>query len=423
MTNTPMAQPLVRRPNEFGAVSWKEQQSQLRRQAVAEAAKLSRIIGTDFRLVPLEAIKADSPGQSRTKAFDPDADEEDRGLVDSIREIGLLQPVILVALQPGGGYRIQAGHRRVAAMRHLGYPQIQALVVTEDTPELACVTLAENVRKELASTEKCRAVEYLRTLGYSVPEIASKAGISVRSVERLLAIGTLAQDTRHILEAGAVALSVAAAVSRAPAAFQNSVAQLAVKRNLTGPETELLASRIKAQIVEGGETAVDVEDLAAEVRPGAAEGSRAAPPVDSATPSSAVPTNQRAQSASKAKLLTDRGARDVLLGYFPMLSLPDVTALAAEAAKRRLSERGLRLAGACVASGRQKPAEALQTALRLERSAQVCHWLAVIEAAAETRNWLEDNPESTDVQVLLAFAAQQFGELLKMAGVQPRKRS
>ena len=62
---------------------------------------------------------------------------------------------------------------------------------------------------------------------------------------------------------------------------------------------------------------------------------------------------------------------DHLLCHFawpsPRLSTVELNALAAETAKRRLPDPVRRLVGIYVASGRQKVADAIQTALRLER--------------------------------------------------------
>jgi len=50
------------------------------------------------------------------------------------------------------------------------------------------------------------------------------------------------------------------------------------------------------------------------------------------------------------------------------------------------------------------------------------HWLALLEAATETRSQLEDGHWPPDAEALLAFATQQFGELLKMAAAQKKHK-
>jgi ParB/RepB/Spo0J family partition protein len=412
--------------SDFQPINWRDRQAQSQDEAAGEIAKLTRIVGKDCRLVPLAEIIADSPGQSREKAFDAERDEDDRALAESIREIGLIQPVVLVQLKNKTAYSIQAGHRRVAAMRYLGYPQILALVVREDTPELAFVTLAENTRKELASTERWKAVEYLRGLGFSADAIAQKTGIARRTIFRLLEIGALSGEARATLGQNSVDLSVAAAVGKVPGSLQADVALAVVQHGLTRQQTEALVESVKARLVEAGGT-VDVEQILVELGLRPVNGATAPADAATATPEGAPagppkPLNGRGGLASKARVLTDKLAREVLLGYFPGLSPADVSLLAAEAARRRLPDRVLRLAGICVASGRQKPGDAIQTALRLERAPMARHWLALLETAAEAKGQLEDSRAAVDTEVFLAYAAQQFGELLKLAAAQAKKK-
>ena len=352
------ALPSLRSLSDFQETDWSIHQAHLRREAEQDLAKLTRMVGKDCRLVPLAEITATSPGQSREKAFDAEHDEGDRGLAESIREIGLIQPVVLVRPSDGASYRVLAGHRRVEAMRYLGYAQILALVIPEDTPELAFVTLAENTRKDLASIERWKAVEYLRGLGFSVDAIAQKTGNTPRSIYKLLEIGALSLEARLEVSQHSLDVWVAAAIGKAPAGFQQELAQVVVQSSLTRQQTEALAEGIKARIVTGGVTAVNVGQLAAELRAAPPASVRPAGALD-VPPESAAPPVSHGRPDPKTKALTDRAARDLLQGYFPALALNEVSALAAEAAKRRLPDRVLRLAGMCVVSGRHRPAEAL----------------------------------------------------------------
>jgi ParB/RepB/Spo0J family partition protein len=420
------------RPKAFQPVNWQAQKAQIQRQAAVATARLTRILGTDYRLVPLAEIVADSPAQSRANVFDAERDEDDRALAESIRDIGLVQPVVLVRRKSEPGYQIQAGHRRVAAMRYLGLPQIQALVVADDTPELAFVTLAENTRKDLTSVERWQAVEFLRGQGFNADDIAQKTGNTARRIYKLMELGELVPEARALLSGHAVRLTSAVALAKVPADFQTVVAQAIVEHDLSTRQTIALGGHIKARIVESGAQAVDVTamvaDLLLEPGRGAAMAAPVLPADEDAEPaaaaSAAAPALQGKEpaAAAKPKPLTEKGAREVLGGYFSGLTPAEVSALATDAAKRRLSDKALRLAGICVASGRQKPAEAVQLAMQAERSPMARHWLALLEAVTEARTLLDDGQAPAETEYLLAFAAQQFGELLKMAAQAKKKK-
>ena len=90
--------------------------------------------------VSLDALRA-NPEQPR-KTFDPKALRE---LADSIKQHGLIQPI--VARENGdGGYTIVAGERRFRAVRSLGLEKVSVLVIEDGmTDELA---LVENVQRE-----------------------------------------------------------------------------------------------------------------------------------------------------------------------------------------------------------------------------------------------------------------------------------
>lgn len=78
-------------------------------------------------------------------------------LVRSIREQGLLQPVLVRPL-PEGGYQVVAGERRVRAAREAGLEEVPALVVEADDAEAYLMALAENAaRSDMHPLEKAEA--------------------------------------------------------------------------------------------------------------------------------------------------------------------------------------------------------------------------------------------------------------------------
>lgn len=92
--------------------------------------------------VPIEQIKA-NPNQPR-REFDETALSE---LADSIREIGIIQPITLRKMEDGS-YQIIAGERRWRASQRVGLKSIPAYVRTADDEKMMQMALVENIQRE-----------------------------------------------------------------------------------------------------------------------------------------------------------------------------------------------------------------------------------------------------------------------------------
>jgi ParB family transcriptional regulator, chromosome partitioning protein len=83
------------------------------------------------------------------------------GLAESLRDYGLLQPVV-VRQANGGGYELIAGHRRLEAARSTGWADIAAVVRDESDSQAYLLTLTENLqRQNLSPREEAAALERL----------------------------------------------------------------------------------------------------------------------------------------------------------------------------------------------------------------------------------------------------------------------
>ena len=94
------------------------------------------------------------------------SEEDIESLAQSLKEHGLLQP-ILVAKKPEGGYLLIAGERRLRAAKKLGWFTIPAIVVAlKDEQKLKIIQLIENIqRKDLNLVEKANGIwEYFQFL-------------------------------------------------------------------------------------------------------------------------------------------------------------------------------------------------------------------------------------------------------------------
>ena len=135
--------------------------------------------------IPLNDVDED-PGQPRT-AFDND---ELRALAESIRLVGILQPVG-VRPQSDGRYQLVFGARRLRAAAEAGLSEIPAVVVGEEQAGLAAQVIENQARAALSNSDLASVVERLHGEGKTLKEIAAICALpeyqvsSFRSVPKL----------------------------------------------------------------------------------------------------------------------------------------------------------------------------------------------------------------------------------------------
>lgn len=130
-------------------------------------------------------------------------------LVDSIKELGLLQP--LGVRDVGDGYvEVIYGHRRLSAARLIGLPKVPCLVWPAGTP-IEAAKLHENVvREQLSATDEARTVAYwYAELGEDVDRVCQQMRRSRAWVERRILLTKLDPELWAAVEAGDVPLGVA----------------------------------------------------------------------------------------------------------------------------------------------------------------------------------------------------------------------
>lgn len=145
--------------------------------------------------VPLNKIKL---GKNSRMSVSP---EELDGLMESIKEVGLLQPIGVV--KNGSGFEICYGNRRFLAVSKLGLTHIPAVVhLPKKESDIDLKNLTENVqRRNLSLTEVGRYVELLRTEKLTSAEIAVRLGVSKHYVETCLdAYRKVPKEFRNDLE-------------------------------------------------------------------------------------------------------------------------------------------------------------------------------------------------------------------------------
>ncbi len=130
----------------------------------------------DNRVNTLKISLVDPKGDQPRKYFDREALEE---LADSIRENGLLQP-ILVRAYAEGRYQIIAGERRFRASKIAGLTEIPAIVLDKDDKAAAQIALIENIQREdLNPIEEAMAYRSLKDeYDMTQEELSEKLGKS-----------------------------------------------------------------------------------------------------------------------------------------------------------------------------------------------------------------------------------------------------
>jgi two-component system KDP operon response regulator KdpE len=109
-------------------------------------------------------------------------------LADSIREHGILEPILVIPV--GERYEVVAGNRRLRAAMLAGLDRIPAIVRADpDEPRRLLVNLVENAQRvDLNATERIGAVRQLAAAGLGVREIARGTGLSAATVSRWIRI-------------------------------------------------------------------------------------------------------------------------------------------------------------------------------------------------------------------------------------------
>lgn len=142
-------------------------------------------------------------------------------LADSIREVGVLQPVLVV--ENKGRYRIVAGERRFRAARIAGLTAVPCIVRSFSADEQLEAALIENLQREdLNPMEEAQAIRALMdAAGYTQEQVASRLGKSRPAVANVLRLLTLPDEVQDMVRQGLLS----AGHARVLAGMNNPAAQ------------------------------------------------------------------------------------------------------------------------------------------------------------------------------------------------------
>ncbi|HEX9135501.1 MAG TPA: ParB/RepB/Spo0J family partition protein [Nitrospirota bacterium] len=173
-------------------------------------------------------------------------DEKMKELAASIKEQGVIQPVIVH--RAGSGYQLIAGERRWRASRLAGLKTIPALVKEATKRELLEMALIENIQREdLNPLEAAEAYKRLQDeFKLTQEDLAKRVGKERSTVTNFLRLLGLPKEIKQELATGALSMGHAKALlSLERVRDQMKATVMIVKKGLSVREAEALATRLK----------------------------------------------------------------------------------------------------------------------------------------------------------------------------------
>jgi ParB family chromosome partitioning protein len=200
-----------------------------------------------LRWVPIDAISP-NPLQPRTKLDENKLAE----LADSVREHGLIQPLVLRETGPGE-YSLIAGERRWRAASIAGLNQVPAVIKEASPQAMLELALIENIqRDDLNALEEALAYQQLiEEFGLTQAEVASHVGKSRSTVANMIRLLNLPESIRAMVAEGQISGAHARALlPLANPEAQNLVAASIVKNDLSVRQVEMVVSASKLDVAE-----------------------------------------------------------------------------------------------------------------------------------------------------------------------------
>lgn len=178
-----------------------------------------------------------NPFQPR-KRFD---EEEIADLSDSIREHGVLQPLVVRRVE--GRFELVAGERRLRAAQTAGWQRVPVQVRDVDDRSTAELAIVENLqRKDLNPIEKAACFDrYLREYDCTQDELAKRVHINRSTVANLVRLLELPDDVKQMVVEGELSQGHARALLAVAPEKQSEYAKRVVAEGLSVRKTEQLA--------------------------------------------------------------------------------------------------------------------------------------------------------------------------------------
>ncbi|HEY6567284.1 MAG TPA: ParB/RepB/Spo0J family partition protein [Actinomycetota bacterium] len=189
--------------------------------------------------VPVNAV-VPNPKQPRTR-WDED---EIKSLAASIREVGILQPIVV--RKSGERYELVAGERRLRAAKVAGLATVPVVLRDTGDSDLLREALIENIhREDLGPIELAEAFrQLLEELGLKQEDLAGRVGVSRSHIANTIRLLQLPLDTQQLLTDGKIQAGHARALlSLGDAEAVDALALRVAAEDLSVRETEELVRR------------------------------------------------------------------------------------------------------------------------------------------------------------------------------------
>lgn len=195
--------------------------------------------GGDLLSLPLNQLR---PGK-----YQPRRDMSQDALAElaaSIRQQGIIQPIVVRPLE-SGGYEILAGERRWRAARLAGLSQVPCLIKEVEDREAMAIGLIENIQREdLNAIEEAQALARLiEEFAFTHQTVADAVGKSRSTVSNLLRLNLLNDDVKRLVEHGDLEMGHARALLAVEGQLQSELAQRVAQKGLTVRDTEKLVKQ------------------------------------------------------------------------------------------------------------------------------------------------------------------------------------
>jgi len=183
-----------------------------------------------YRQIPVSSIEP-NPGQPRT-TFDEEALSS---LAASVRELGVLQPVLVRQVEIGS-FQLIAGERRLRAAKRAGLQTVPAIVRTADDTAVLQQALVENLQREdLNALDEAAAYQQLiEDFHLTHEEVATRVGKSRAAVSNALRLFQLPPQVQKLVLDGSLSAGHARALLGTPdRAYQEALARRVVAQGLS----------------------------------------------------------------------------------------------------------------------------------------------------------------------------------------------
>ena len=254
-----------------------------------------------FATIPVDRI-VPNPAQPRSR-FDEQALA---ALAASIREVGVLQPVVVRPANDAGEYVLVAGERRCRAARLAGLEEVPAILREASASTAGLVeALVENVQREdlTALEEAAGYLELMEEHGMTHEQVAERVGKSRSAVTNTLRLLQLPAAIQGLLEGGDLAAGHA--------------------RALLGLDDEAYAVAIAERAVHEGWSVRSVEEAVRERQAPTVAASRPPAPV---RPAAIIELEQRlaAELGSKVRITHGKRGGKLVVNYRNLDDLEEI---------------------------------------------------------------------------------------------------